>query len=365
MAGTTILKLGLCGSIFCLMMHLLLAGDESALSVWEDELYRLRMPSELARFMSPLNHEETLLLADGFATKGLQAIAEENNLCKRAGLLCEKSKMSKLDPCDARKPYKKRKLLDLVQDGFVTGYLQTVMPNNVEGKQLRSNFFRVKEILSVGEKLIFPDFHDDAVNENVSFLPHKIAENIPFQSQQVLNLVEAFHIPSTGSELLIKEMASTLNVCEAPPSSIETKRCVISIEFMVKFLSSVIGGSNHKQNVEVVEGIVSTKKLSKRVVTVKGAKLLAPSSIKHVACHSMLFPFKVYYCHYVKSTNMYLVALKDEKSGIEQNVVAECHMDTKPYPAESLALLDLKLKPGEGEFCHWVPSDTLLFIEKV
>ncbi|GLJ15348.1 hypothetical protein SUGI_0251680 [Cryptomeria japonica] len=363
MASITVLKLGLCGSIFCMMMHLLLAfnqGDESALSVWEDKLHGLNMAFQLAHLMSPLNHEETLILADDTAAKGLQAIAEENSLCKRAGLLCEKSQISQLDPCEGD-PYKKRKLLDLVQDGFDGGCPHTVPTNDVDGRQLHSTFFRVKEIITVGEKLLFPDLHDNGVNENVSFLPHEIAQNIPFQSQQVMGLVEAFHIPSTGSELLIKQMASTLEVCEAPPSSIETKMCVISIESMAECVSSVIGG----HNVGLVEGVVPTTKLTNCVVTVKGAKVVAPSSTKHVACHSMVFPFRVYYCHYVKSTNMYLVALKDEKSGVEQSVVAECHMDTKPYPAKSLALLELKLKPGEGEFCHWVLSDTLLLVEKV
>ncbi|GLJ42959.1 hypothetical protein SUGI_0891430 [Cryptomeria japonica] len=298
------------------------------------------MPSKLARLMSPLNHDEAFVLANEAAEKGLQATVDlDNNICQRAGLLCEKSQISKMSDCDDEKPHKRRKLLDLVQDGLVTGNCgKQVVPDDVEGKQLHSDLFRVKEITTVGEKLFFPDFHDNSVSENVSFLPHKIAQNVPFHSQKLMSLVEAFHIPPTGSELLIQEMASTLNIWEAPPSSIETRRCVISIESMAEFVSSVI--ANH--SVGMVEGSVSsTTKLSNSVVTVKAAKLLSPTSLKHVACHSMIFPFRVYYCHYVKSTEMYLVALEDEKSGVVQTAECGCRMSygyktlssSKPLPA--------------------------------
>ncbi|XP_059064116.1 BURP domain protein RD22-like [Cryptomeria japonica] len=305
-------------------------SDELVLSVCKDELPGLSMPSKLARFMSSLKHDEVSLIATESVAKGFQAMVEDNSFCNRARLLCHKSQIAKIDG-RVKFYYKRGKLLDIVQDGLVTGNCgKTALREEVEGMQLHSNVFRVKEINTVRQKLLFPDFHDSRVAGNVSFLPHKIAQNVPFNSQQLMSLVEALHILPTGSDLLIKLMVIALEMCEAPPSSIETKSCVISLESMAKFVYSVLDGSTH--NVGLVDDIVSTTKLSNHVVTVKGAKLISPSSVKHVACHNLLFPFRVYYCHYVKSTNMYLVSLKNEKSGVEQSVVAECHMDTKPYP---------------------------------
>uniref|UniRef100_A0A0C9RW97 TSA: Wollemia nobilis Ref_Wollemi_Transcript_9416_1755 transcribed RNA sequence n=1 Tax=Wollemia nobilis TaxID=56998 RepID=A0A0C9RW97_9CONI len=352
--GIPLRKFELPPILLLLVTHLLLAcsrGDESAMRTWNDKLPGLTMPAQLAQLVSPFDFDQ-----------GAQAFVEDNSLCKSGRFLCEKSQISKLDPCVDRLPYKRRKLMDLVQDGFVGGCAQRTLPDDLDESagQLHSNFFRLEEIATVGQKLLFPDFHENDVSQNVSFLPHKIAQKIPFNSHQLAFIVQAFSIPSTGSDLLIQKMATTLKVCEAPPSSIETKTCAISVESVAEFLSTVIGPSK----VGVVDGIASsTRILSNRVVTVMGANLVASSAIKHVACHSMVFPSKVYYCHYVKDTNMYVVNLKDEKSGVSEKVVAECHMNTKPYPRESLALIELKIKPGEGEFCHWVPSDTLLFKE--
>ncbi|KAH9307279.1 hypothetical protein KI387_035190 [Taxus chinensis] len=324
-------------------------GDESTMLRWENQLPGLSMPARLVHQMSPLKQDEAVLLANDIAANGLKAIsAKNNNFCKRGRLLCDKSDIPNLDPCsvDSFLPYK-RKLLDLIKDGFVGSCAQKTTLSD-EAKQLHNTFFQLKDIVTVGQKLLFPDFHENGVSEKVSFLPHKVAQNIPFNSQHLSKLLAAFNIPSSGSEVLIKEMANTLKACEAPPSSIETKTCVTSIESMAEFISSVMGGSK----VEAARSSLSTKKLSNQVVTVMGSKLLAPSTNKHVACHNMVFPYQVYYCHYVKDTNMYLVTLKEVKSGVVQNVVAECHMDTKPYPPNSLALVELKIKPGESEFCH-------------
>uniref|UniRef100_A0A0D6R568 BURP domain-containing protein n=1 Tax=Araucaria cunninghamii TaxID=56994 RepID=A0A0D6R568_ARACU len=340
--------------IFLLVTHLLFAcsrGDESAMRAWNDKLPGLTMPAQLAQLVFPFDLDQ-----------GDQALVEDNSLCKSGRFLCEKSQISKMDPCVQRMVCKRRKLMDLVHHGYVGGCAQRSLAYDLDesARQLHSNFFRLEEIATVGQKLHFPDFHENDVSQNVSFLPHKIAQKIPFNTHQLAFIVQAFSLPSTGSDLLIQQMAATLEVCDRPPSSTETKTCAISLESIAEFVSTVIGPSK----VGVVDGMASsTRRLSNRVVTVMGSTVVAPSTVKQVACHSVVFPSKVYYCHSVKGTSMYVVNLKDEKSGVTEKVVAVCHMNTKPYPRQSLALLELKIKPGEGEFCHWVPSDTLLFKE--
>ncbi|WP_146131344.1 hypothetical protein, partial [Acinetobacter baumannii] len=162
----------------------------------------------------------------------------------------------------------------MVQDGVLGNCAQTTtLPDDIEAQKLHSTFFQSEEIVTPGQKLFFPYFPESAIY-NVSFLPHKIAQIIPFNSQHLSNILEAFNIPSSGSEALIQGMATTFQVCKAPPSSIETKTCATSIESIAEFISSVMGDSK----VGAVEGLVSTKKLNNHVVTVMGANLLAPST---------------------------------------------------------------------------------------
>ncbi|KZV48468.1 BURP domain-containing protein 16-like [Dorcoceras hygrometricum] len=60
---------------------------------------------------------------------------------------------------------------------------------------------------------------------------------------------------------------------------------------------------------------------------------------------------------------VYPVDLVEPKTGAPVNtLLAICHMDTSPWPENPVAFKLLKLRPGQGEACHWFTQVDLAWI---
>uniref|UniRef100_A0A803LDT6 BURP domain-containing protein n=1 Tax=Chenopodium quinoa TaxID=63459 RepID=A0A803LDT6_CHEQI len=144
------------------------------------------------------------------------------------------------------------------------------------------------------------------------FLPREESELIPFSPSKLPYLLKLFGFSQTS-----------------PQAKAMDKFCPTSLESMLDFVHKIFGlntkfkalstkksekfGSNNLQNYTIVDA---------------PKEILAP---KMVACHTMPYPYVVYYCHFQESeSKVFHVSLRGEDNNIVQ-AVAVCHMDTSQW----------------------------------
>ncbi|XP_057873505.1 polygalacturonase 1 beta-like protein 2 isoform X2 [Cryptomeria japonica] len=213
-------------------------------------------------------------------------------------------------------------------------------------------FFR-ENLLVQGKTLLMPEIKDFMPKR--SFLPASLANNLPFSTQTLPELMKMFHIPENSSMAAI--MARTLRQCERAAVKGEIKKCVRSVESMAEFVVSVLGSKVEVLTTESTAG--SGHNVSVGAVMGKGGGKITRS----VSCHQSLFPFLVYYCHSVPKVRVYqaaLLSMKEEKKINEG--VAICHLDTRQWSAKHAAFVALGHEPGEIEVCHWIFENDLVWV---
>ncbi|GKD27505.1 BURP domain-containing protein [Tanacetum coccineum] len=191
-------------------------------------------------------------------------------------------------------------------------------------------------------------------NNPSTFLPRKVAETIPFSSNNLPELYARFSIKpdSTESEVMKK----TINQCEEKGMKGEKKYCATSLEAMVDYTTSVLGKKVKAISTEVGGNNINGP-LQK--YTIKGSKKVATSEF--VACHKLNYPYPVFYCHNTTTTRAYMVSLVGE-DGKKANAVAICHKyAAKLYPKDMVFKV-LKVKPGSTPVCHFLPEDHIIWI---
>ncbi|XP_073119574.1 polygalacturonase 1 beta-like protein 1 [Henckelia pumila] len=125
---------------------------------------------------------------------------------------------------------------------------------------------------------------------------------------------------------------------------------------MIDFSKSALGG---KRLISLTSK--TTQGISNTQLTINNVKKFNTDKI--VACHEAYLPFAAYFCHSLSSTSLYSVELVEPKTGAPINtLLAICHMDTSPWPENHVAFKILKLRPGEGEACHWFTQLDLAWI---
>lgn len=154
-------------------------------------------------------------------------------------------------------------------------------------------------------------------------------------------------------------MENTLSLCEIEPIKGETKFCATSLESMLDFARSAFG-------LESSFGVVTTTFLNKSSATFQNYTILEmPKEIlapKMVACHTMPYPYAVYYCHYQESENkVYKISLGGE-NGDGVDAVAVCHMDTSHWSRNHASFRVLRIEPGTLPVCHFFPADHLVWV---
>ncbi|KAM7487313.1 hypothetical protein LguiB_024797 [Lonicera macranthoides] len=205
-------------------------------------------------------------------------------------------------------------------------------------------FFR-DEMLKAGVVIHMPDIRDKMPKR--SFLPRVISSILPFSTLRISEMKKIFLAGdnSTMAGMLIE----TLTECERAPAREETKRCVSSVEDMIDFAISVLGGNVVVRTTENTEGSKQNVMIGE-VKGINGGKVT-----KAVSCHQSLFPYLIYYCHSVPKVRVYEADLLDPKSKTMINHgVAICHVDTSAWSASHGAFVALGSGPGKIEVCHWI-----------
>ncbi|KAL0454185.1 UNVERIFIED_CONTAM: BURP domain-containing protein BNM2A [Sesamum latifolium] len=216
-------------------------------------------------------------------------------------------------------------------------------------------FFHHNE-LKVGNKMLIY-----FATKDPSTTPHLLSRQesdvIPFSSSQLPYILELFSFPEGSKQA--KAMKITLEHCEFPPMKGESKFCATSLESMLDSVRQ-ISGSNSKLRV------LTTNYLSESISLLQNYTISEPPTEifakKIVGCHTLPYPYAVFYCHgQVSDNKLYKVLLAGEDGG-RVEAAAMCHMDTSHWDPNHVSFRVLKTVPGASPVCHFFPTDNLVWI---
>ncbi|GKD64768.1 BURP domain-containing protein [Tanacetum coccineum] len=216
-----------------------------------------------------------------------------------------------------------------------------------------SMFFRVDD-LYLGKKMRIRF----AANDNSTrLLTQEEADSIPFSSSKLAYIFQLLSISYNSQQA--KNMASTLEFCELEAEKGEVKFCATSLESLLDKTNGIF--NNAKPNVLTTKILNANHTLFQMYTFVK--KPLEIHAPEMVVCHTMAYPYMVYYCHGTKgpSKRLYKIAL-DGENGERVDAVAVCHMDTSTWDRDHAAFRALGGLPRSYPVCHFLPADNLAWI---
>ncbi|CAL4905336.1 unnamed protein product [Urochloa decumbens] len=192
-------------------------------------------------------------------------------------------------------------------------------------------------------------------------LPRDVADKVPFRN--LADVLATFHIPPSSAKATMAR--DTLNQCTAASSLAagEQMACATSLEATVGGATRMLVGSTHHQQGAVywaASSALPRAGLPLRPYAVAAVTQLAGD--RHVGCHSLPYPYAVYYCHMTgKPTKAYAVALR---GAAEVSMAAICHVDTSDWDLAHPAFKMLHTRPGGAPVCHFMSYASLVFGEK-
>lgn len=185
------------------------------------------------------------------------------------------------------------------------------------------------------------------------------AESLPFSSSQLSYLLKFFSFSQDSPQAMAME--NTLRECESKPIKGEVKLCATSFESMVEFTQNVIGSKSEIQGYATLHKTKSSVTLQNYTIVEILTEILAP---KMVACHTVPYPYAVFYCHGQESDNrVYRVSLVGE-NGDKVEAMAVCHMDTSQWAPSHVSFQVLRVTPGSSSVCHFFPADNYIWVPK-
>lgn len=187
-------------------------------------------------------------------------------------------------------------------------------------------------------------------------LSREEANSIPFSSEKLPYLLELFSFSKDSPQA--KAMEYTLKHCELEPIEGETRFCATSLESMLDSARGVFG-------LDTEFKLLTTSSLTKPTPLQNYTILEVPQEIfapKSIACHSMPYPYAVFYCHGQENKNRLFEISLGGEDGEKVEAVAVCHMDTSQWDADHVSFRVLKIKPGDSPVCHFFPLDNLVWV---
>lgn len=215
----------------------------------------------------------------------------------------------------------------------------------------------LEEDLRTGAKLTLyrKNLKRSSQDSRIFFLPRRLAEAIPFSSDKLSVALEMLNISQGSSAAL--SMKHTLQQCERPATSGEMiKYCPTSLESMIDYATSTLGTSG----VSVLETNVPCNLNSQRY-TITGIPFQSKSGLKSAICHSLIYPYAVYYCHQIQQTTAARVSLKGDDGSTGEGPVV-CHSDTSAWNPQHFAFKVLNVKPGGAPICHFLNGENVLWV---
>ncbi|OIW14757.1 hypothetical protein TanjilG_05378 [Lupinus angustifolius] len=219
-------------------------------------------------------------------------------------------------------------------------------------------FFTLKD-LKVGTRMPIHFPKRDPSN-SPKLWPKEQADSIPFSLNQLPYILKLFSFSPNSPQAIA--MQSTLSECETKPIKGEVKFCATSYESMLEFTHRIIGSKSNLQSFATLHQTKSSVTFQNYTILDTLMEIPAP---KMVACHTMPYPYAVFYCHSQESENrVYRVLLEgDNKDKVEAMVV--CHLDTSQWSPRHVSFQVLGVTPGTSSVCHFFPSDHLIWVPKL
>ncbi|KAI8027156.1 BURP domain-containing protein BNM2A [Camellia lanceoleosa] len=206
------------------------------------------------------------------------------------------------------------------------------------------------EDLKVGKKIpIYFPKRDPSYSPH--FLPKEESDSIPFSLEQLPNLLQIFSFSHGSPQAQVME--STLRQCEVKPIKGESKTCAISLESMLDFVGAMLALEGEFKVVSTIHFTESTTILQNYIIL---------SGPKMVACHTMPYPYAIFYCHYQESESKVFKVFLGGENGDRLEAVAVCHKDTSQWSPGHVSFQVLGIEPGSSPVCHFFPSDNLVWI---
>lgn len=216
-------------------------------------------------------------------------------------------------------------------------------------------FFTLSD-LKVGKKMpiYFPYTRP---SQTPKLLPREEADSIPFSTSQLEQLLTLFSFLKDSPQA--KAVEYTLKQCELESIKGETKFCATSLETMLDFATKMLGGKTQLK-------VLTTTRLSNSTTVLQNYTILKEPketvAAKMVACHSMPYPYAIFYCHCQESNNRLFEILLGADNGDRIKASAICHMDTSQWDKDHASFKVLRTKPGASHVCHFVSTDSLVWL---
>ncbi|XP_050229840.1 BURP domain-containing protein 5-like [Mercurialis annua] len=183
------------------------------------------------------------------------------------------------------------------------------------------------------------------------FLPHQIAESIPFSTKKTQQILDYFSIKPTSEEAHI--IKQTIKQCEAPNVLGEDKYCATSFESLVDFVTAKLGS-----NITAFSNEVEEENKKQEYTILKDIKMIGD---KQIVCHKLRYKYAVFYCHAISATKAYMVPMVGD-DGSKAKAIVVCHFDTSAWNSDHLAFQVLNMKPGGSPICHFLNTDTIVWV---
>ncbi|XP_027160645.1 BURP domain-containing protein BNM2A-like [Coffea eugenioides] len=223
---------------------------------------------------------------------------------------------------------------------------------------LSTTVFFLLDDLKLGKTMpiYFPD-RDLTSSSSPPLLSETEADDIPFSSQQLPNLLRLFSF-SPGSPQAIA-MEDTLRQCEIAPIKGETKFCATSYESMINFAREILGSEANIKALSTIHLTRSVAGVRQYTIIQVPRRVSAPTM---AACHTMPYPYAVFFCHHQESeSQVYKISLYGE-NGERVEAIAVCHLDTSRWSPNHVSFRVLGIKPGTSPVCHFFPADNFVLV---
>ncbi|KAM0060827.1 putative BURP domain-containing protein [Helianthus debilis subsp. tardiflorus] len=215
-------------------------------------------------------------------------------------------------------------------------------------------FFHVND-LYLGKKMpIYFAVNDPSTTPRL--LTREQSDSIPFSSKRLAYLLEFISLAAGSPQALAMEQ--TLKQCELEATPGETRFCASSLESMLDLTRGIMGMDKLKALTTNIHNLSNT--LLQEYTFLKEPMEINVSDM--VACHTMAYPYAVYYCHGQKGYNrVFEISLGGENRNIV-DAIAVCHMDTTNWDSDHVAFRVLGGQPGSSPVCHFLPADNIVWI---
>ncbi|EXB63591.1 hypothetical protein L484_026930 [Morus notabilis] len=200
-------------------------------------------------------------------------------------------------------------------------------------------------------------FPEKNLSSSPKLLTKEEADSISFSLSQLPYILDYFSFPKNSPQA--QAMEYTLAQCELEPIKGETRFCATSLGSMLDFALYVFGSNTRIKVLTTTHLKDQTALLQNYTILAKPKEIFAP---RMIGCHTMPYPYAIFYCHSQSSENkVFEISLVGE-NGERVESAAVCHMDTSRWDRDHVSFRVLGTEPGSSPVCHFFPSDNLVWV---